>query len=81
MAANKKKIISAHVPHQLADRIDELITRTDTSSDSVVEQALTAWTDQEDANHRMTLDALDDVRAGRVVPHARVTAWITSLDR
>jgi predicted transcriptional regulator len=35
--------------------------------------------DQEEERHRMTLQALDDVDAGRVIDHEAVQAWADSL--
>ena len=35
--------------------------------------------DQEAERHRMTLEALDDVDAGRVTEHQAVQAWAASL--
>ena len=34
----------------------------------------------EEEKHRMTLEALADVDAGRVVDHAEVEAWVKSLE-
>jgi predicted transcriptional regulator len=44
-----------------------------------VKQALAAWVDQEAERHRMTLEALADVDAGRVVDDHAVQAWADSL--
>jgi len=35
--------------------------------------------DQEEERHRMTLQALDDVDAGRVIDHQAIQAWADSL--
>ena len=45
----------------------------------IVKQALAAWVDQEDERHRMTLEALADVDAGRLIDHRSVQAWAESL--
>lgn len=42
-------------------------------------QALAAWVDQEEERHRMTLEALEDVDAGRVIDHQAIQAWADSL--
>ena len=46
----------------------------------VMKQALTARVDQEEERHRMTLEALDDVDAGRVIDHQEIRAWADSLN-
>ena len=45
-----------------------------------VKQALSAWIAQEEERRRLTLEALADVDAGRVIDHQAVQAWADSLD-
>jgi len=73
------KVLTAHVPLGLADKVDAMAARLDRSRGWVVKQALAAWIDQEEERHRMTLEALDDVDAGRVIDHHDVRAWARSL--
>jgi predicted transcriptional regulator len=73
------KVLTAHVPLGLADKVDAMAARLDRSRGWVVKQALAAWVDQEEERHRMTLEALDDVDAGRVIDHHDVRAWAESL--
>ena len=47
----------------------------------VMKQALAAWVDLEEDRHRMTLEALADVDAGRVIDHQAVQAWADSLNK
>lgn len=42
-------------------------------------KVLAAWVDQEDERHRLTLEALEDVDAGRVIDHQVIQAWADSL--
>ena len=44
-----------------------------------MKQALAAWVDQDEARHRMTLEALEDVDAGRVIDQQAILAWADSL--
>jgi predicted transcriptional regulator len=73
------KVITAHVPLGLAEKVDAVALRLDRSRGWVVKQALAAWIDQEEERHRMTLEALADVDAGRVIDHDVVQAWADSL--
>ena len=79
MAHAETKVLTAHVPLPLAEKIDQFAARLDRSRGWIVKQALTAWVDQEEERHRMTLDALADVDAGRVIDHQAVLAWADSL--
>lgn len=75
------KVLTAHVPRPLADKVDEIATRLERSRGWVVKQALSAWVHQEEERRRLTLEALADVDNGRVVDHQAVEAWASSLDR
>jgi predicted transcriptional regulator len=80
MAQVETKVLTAHVPLPLAERVDELAARLERSRGWVVKQALTAWIDQEDERSRLTLEALADVDANQVVSHQAVQAWADSLN-
>ena len=73
------RALTAHVPAGLADKIDALATRMKRSRGWIMEQALAAWVDQEEERHRLTLQALADVDAGRVIDHLNIQAWADSL--
>jgi len=74
------KVISAHVPEELADKVDQIAARLDRSRGWVIKQALTDWLGQEEERRRMTLEALTDVDAGHFIDHQAVQAWANSLD-
>ncbi len=73
------RVVTAHVPEGLADKVDALATRIERSRGWIVKQALAAWIDQEEERHNLTLDALADVDAGRVIDHQAIQAWADSL--
>lgn len=75
----KTKVITAHVPLALAERVDEVAGRIERSRGWIVKQALSAWIDQEEERRRMTLEALAEVDAGQVIDHQAVQAWADSL--
>ncbi len=80
MANTNTKVITAHVPIHLAEKVDQLATRLERSRGWIVKQALSAWVDQEEERHRLTLEALADVDTGNVIDHQKVQAWADSLD-
>lgn len=73
------KVLTAHIPLPLAAKVDQLALRLERSRGWIMKQALTAWVDQEEERRRLTLEALDDVDAGRVVDHSVVEAWAAGL--
>ena len=74
------KVVTAHIPLPLADKIDDLAQRLERSKAWIVKQALTAWVDQEEERRRLTLEAMTDVDKGNVIDHQSVQAWAESLD-
>ncbi len=73
------KVLTAHVPIGLAEKVEAMASRLERSRGWVMKQALAAWVDQEEERHRMTLEALADVDTGRVVDHQTIQAWADSL--
>lgn len=73
------KVLTAHVPIPLAEKVDQIAARMDRSRGWVMKQALSAWVDQEEERRRLTLEAMADVEAGQVIDHQSVQAWAESL--
>jgi predicted transcriptional regulator len=73
------KVITAHVPLPLAEKVDQLAARLERPRGWIVKQALSAWVDLEEERRKLTLEAMADVDAGRVIDHQAVQAWADSL--
>lgn len=80
MPHTETKVLSAHVPIPLAEKVDQIAARLERSRGWVMKQALSAWIDQEEERSRLTREALSDVDAGHVIDHQAVQAWADSLD-
>ena len=76
---SETKVLTAHIPRPLAEKVDQLAARLERSRGWIVKQALTAWIDQEEERSRLTREALADVDAGRIIDHQAVQAWADSL--
>jgi predicted transcriptional regulator len=79
MTQGATKVLTAHVPLPLADKIDQIATRLERSRGWIMKQALSAWIDQEEERSRLTREALADVDVGSVIDHQAVQAWANSL--
>jgi predicted transcriptional regulator len=79
MAQTDTKVLTAHVPLPLAEKVDQLAAKLERSRGWIVKQALAAWVDQEEERSRLTREALADVDADRVIDHQAVQAWADSL--
>lgn len=74
------KVLTAHVPLSLAEKVDQVAARLERSRGWVMKQALSAWIDQEEERRKLTLEALADVDSGQVIDHQSVQAWASSLN-
>ncbi|MDO8947937.1 MAG: ribbon-helix-helix domain-containing protein [Desulfocapsaceae bacterium] len=79
MAQTETKVLTAHIPLQLVEKVDQMAARLERSRGWIMKQALLAWVDQEEERSRLTREALADVDAGRVIEHQAVQAWADSL--
>lgn len=77
--AQATKVITAHVPLPMADKVDQMAARLERSRGWVIKQALSAWLAQEEERNRLTLEALDDVISGQIIDHQAVQVWADSL--
>jgi len=80
MTQTETKVLTAHIPIPLSEKIDQMAARLERSRGWIVKQALSAWIDQEEERSRLTQEALADVDAGQVISHQAVQAWADSLN-
>lgn len=80
MSPAATKVLTAHIPLPLAEKVDQVAARLERSRGWIVKQALSAWIDQEEERSRLTREALADVDAGRVIDQQAVQAWADSLE-
>lgn len=79
MAKAETRVLTAHIPVPLAEKVDQLADRLERSRGWIMKQALSAWIATEEERDRFTQEALADVDAGRVIDHQAVQAWADSL--
>lgn len=79
MARTETKVLTAHVPLPLAEKVDQLATRLERSRGWIIKQALSAWISQEEERSRLTREAIADVDAGHIIDHQAVQEWAKSL--
>lgn len=75
------RVVTSHLPAELAEKLDGLAERLDRPRGWIVKEAISSYVALEEERHRMTLEALADVNAGRLVPHAEVEAWARGLGK
>jgi predicted transcriptional regulator len=75
----KNRILSADIPADLAEKVEELAHRLEKPQGWIVEQALSDWFALRDERRALTLEALADVDRGATADHDSVERWAASL--
>lgn len=73
------RVITAHVPILMAEKVDELANKLERSRGWIMKQALSAWIAQEEERDRLTLEAMADVDSANVVDNQAVQNWASNL--
>lgn len=73
------RVVTAHLPEDLAERMDATAERLDRSRGWIVKQAVADWLALEDDRRRLTLEALASVERGDTVPQSAIEAWVATL--
>ncbi len=81
MSRTETRVITAHVPLPLAEKIDQMAERLERPRGWIMKQALSAWILQEEERDHLTQEALMEVEAGQVVDHQIVLSWADRLGR
>lgn len=63
------RVVTANLPEELADRLDEAASRIDRTRSWIVRQAVAEWLVEEERRYELTLEALEDVDEGRTMSH------------
>jgi predicted transcriptional regulator len=74
------RVLTAHIPEELAEKVDRYAKSMERSRAWIVKRALTDWVDWEEEKNRLTMEAIEAADRGEVVDDDAVAAWIESLD-
>jgi len=73
------RVVTAHLPTDLAEKLDDLAERLDRPKGWIVKEAVASYVALEEKRRRLTLEALADVDAKRTLDHAEIEAWAEGL--
>jgi predicted transcriptional regulator len=73
------RVVTAHLPSDLAEKLDGLAERLDRPKGWIVKEAVASYIALEEKRHRLTLEALADVDAGRTLDQEEVERWAEQL--
>ena len=74
------RVVTSHLPVDLAEKLDGLAERLDRPKGWIVKEAIASYVALEEKRRLLTLEALADVKAGRTHDHAEIEAWAAALD-
>lgn len=63
------RVLAAHVPLELAAKVDAAAAQHDRSRAWIIKQALTAWLEPEERFGQIPPESLTDIETGRAVAH------------
>lgn len=75
------RVVTAHLPADLAKKLDGLAERLDRPKGWIVKEAIASFISLEEKRFQLTLEALADVDAKRTVDHAEIEAWAAGLSK
>jgi predicted transcriptional regulator len=78
---SRERVVTANLPTELAERLDEVACRIDRSKSWIVRQALGEWLAEEQRRYELTLEALKSVDEGRTISHQEVLARVQQRKR
>ena len=75
------RVVTAHLPTDLAKKLDGLAERLDRPKGWIVKEAIASFISLDEKRTQLTLEALDDVDSKRTVDHAQIEAWAQGLSK
>ncbi|MEZ0606022.1 ribbon-helix-helix domain-containing protein [Paraburkholderia sp. IW21] len=72
MTESTTRVLTAHVPLPLAQKVDQLASRLDRSRGWIIKQALLAWIEQQERNRGLPPGTLGEVNSQGVAGHENV---------
>lgn len=73
------KVLTAHVPIELADKVDLLAENSERSRGWIIKRALAEYVEREELRQALIQEGLDAVERGETVSHAEAATWLKSL--
>ena len=69
------RVVTVNLPKDLFDELDKVVAKIDRTKSWIVRQAVSEWLAEWHRRHQLTLEALNGVAEGRVIPHEEILAW------
>jgi predicted transcriptional regulator len=73
------RVVTAHIPDELAEKVDRWAELLERPRGWIVKQALADWIFNEEEKDRLTVEAIQDAEINGTIPHEEVVAYFESL--
>ena len=70
------RVVTANLPMNLVERMDEVAGRMERSKSWIIKQAVMEWLADEERRHQLTLEAMRDIDEGRVLSHEELLEYV-----
>lgn len=72
MATGEERVVTAKLPADLAQRLDEIGARMERTKSWIIREAVAEWVAEEERRHELTIEALRGVDQGQTIDHEDV---------
>jgi predicted transcriptional regulator len=72
------RLVIARLPTELTEKLDALAKHRNRPRAWIVKEAIASYLAHNETRHRLTLEALADADAGRLIDHTEIEAWVTA---
>jgi len=79
--ADDGRVVTAKLPDDLVDRMDQVADRIERSKSWIVREALSQWLAEEQRRYELTLEGLKDFEEGRVLSQDEMEEWAAKKKR
>lgn len=73
------KVLTAHVPVELAQKVDALAQSSERSRGWIIKRALAEYVERAELRQTMIQEGLNAVDRGETLSHAEAASWLKSL--
>jgi predicted transcriptional regulator len=73
------RVVTAHIPVELAEKVDAWAERLERPRGWIVKKALAAWVEEEELRDRLTRQAMAEADQGLGIDASEIKAWADSL--
>jgi len=79
MIPTETRVLTAHVPVTLAEKVDLFSNKLERSRGWIIKEALSSWIEQEEKKDLLTWEAISSVDSGKIIDQDLMQNWAQNL--